>query len=96
MTAVEIAGPSLRSRLATPEWHERARCAETDPEAFFPEKGQSTREPIAICAQCEVRPECLEWALDTGQRFGVAGGMSERQRARLQTARRKAALGGAA
>ena len=47
------------------EWQERALCAQTDPEAFFPEKGGSTREAKRICQGCEVRSECLEYALGT-------------------------------
>ena len=65
-------------------WQERALCAETDPEAFFPEKGGSTREAKRICAQCEVRVECLEYALESDERFGIWGGLSERERRRLQ------------
>lgn len=64
-------------------WHEDALCAETDPEAWFPEKGGSTREAKAICRDCLVRAECLEYALETGQRFGIWGGVSERERRRL-------------
>jgi WhiB family redox-sensing transcriptional regulator len=45
------------------DWQERALCAQTDPEAFFPEKGGSTREAKRICSGCEVRAECLEYAL---------------------------------
>ena len=41
-------------------WQERALCAQTDPEAFFPEKGGSTREAKRVCLSCEVRAECLE------------------------------------
>src|SRR5699024_11264322 len=44
-------------------WQERALCAQTDPEAFFPEKGGSTREAKKICTGCEVKAECLEYAL---------------------------------
>ena len=44
-------------------WQERALCAQTDPEAFFPEKGGSTREAKRVCLSCEVRAECLEYAL---------------------------------
>ena len=43
-------------------WQERALCAQTDPEAFFPEKGGSTREAKKVCLTCEVRTECLESA----------------------------------
>ncbi|MDT3439032.1 WhiB family transcriptional regulator [Pseudofrankia sp. BMG5.37] len=62
------------------EWQERALCAQTDPEAFFPEKGGSTREAKRICSGCEVRAECLEYALAKDERFGIWGGMSERER----------------
>jgi WhiB family transcriptional regulator, redox-sensing transcriptional regulator len=44
-------------------WQERALCAQTDPEAFFPEKGGSTREAKRVCLSCDVRSECLEYAL---------------------------------
>jgi WhiB family redox-sensing transcriptional regulator len=66
------------------EWQERALCAQTDPEAFFPEKGGSTREAKKICLSCEVRPECLEYALASDERFGIWGGLSERERRRLK------------
>lgn len=66
------------------EWQERALCAQTDPEAFFPEKGGSTREAKRICTGCEVRAECLEYALAQDERFGIWGGLSERERRRLK------------
>jgi WhiB family redox-sensing transcriptional regulator len=66
------------------DWKERALCAQTDPEAFFPEKGGSTREAKRICSGCEVRPECLEFALAHDERFGIWGGLSERERRRLK------------
>ena len=65
-------------------WHESALCAETDPEAFFPEKGGSTREAKRICSGCEVRAESLEYALANDERFGIWGGLSERERRRLR------------
>jgi WhiB family redox-sensing transcriptional regulator len=65
-------------------WQEQALCAETDPEAFFPEKGGSTREAKKICTGCEVRAECLEYALANDERFGIWGGLSERERRRLR------------
>lgn len=67
-------------------WHERALCAQTDPEAFFPEKGGSTREAKRVCASCEVRVECLEYALGNDERFGIWGGLSERERRRIKRA----------
>ena len=67
-----------------PQWQEHARCAQTDPEAFFPEKGGSTREAKRICLGCEVRDACLEYALANDERFGIWGGLSERERRRLK------------
>lgn len=61
-------------------WQERALCTETDPEAFFPEKGGSTREAKSVCAACEVRAQCLEYALANDERHGIWGGLSERER----------------
>ena len=65
-------------------WQERALCAQTDPEAFFPEKGGSTREAKRVCLSCDVRSECLEYALAHDERFGIWGGLSERERRRLK------------
>ena len=66
------------------QWQERGLCAQTDPEAFFPEKGGSTREAKRICLGCEVRDRCLEYALAHDERFGIWGGLSERERRRLK------------
>ncbi len=65
-------------------WQERALCAQTDPEAFFPEKGGSTREAKKVCLTCEVRVECLDAALLNDERFGIWGGLSERERRKLK------------
>jgi WhiB family transcriptional regulator, redox-sensing transcriptional regulator len=65
-------------------WQERALCAQTDPEAFFPEKGGSTREAKRVCMSCEVRAECLDYALAKDERFGIWGGLSERERRRVK------------
>ena len=65
-------------------WQERALCAQTDPEAFFPEKGGSTREAKRVCTGCDVRAECLEYALAKDERFGIWGGLSERERRKLR------------
>jgi|GEM_PF-1584996 len=65
-------------------WQSEGLCAQTDPEAFFPEKGGSTREAKKICSGCEVKAECLGYALDNDERFGIWGGLSERERRRLK------------
>lgn len=63
-----------------PDWMADALCAQTDPEAFFPEKGQPAEPGRQICARCPVRAECLDYALTNDERYGVWGGLSERQR----------------
>jgi WhiB family redox-sensing transcriptional regulator len=87
----ERSAPSQWTDLSTAdEWRQDALCAETDPEAFFPEKGGSTREAKRVCAGCSVRTECLEAALANDERFGIWGGLSERERRRLRVMRRDA------
>jgi WhiB family redox-sensing transcriptional regulator len=68
-------------------WQEDALCSQTDPEAFFPEKGGSTRDAKRVCTTCEVKAQCLEYALANDERFGIWGGLSERERRRLKAAR---------
>ena len=78
------------------EWVHRARCKDEDPELFFP---VGTTGPAAdqvdaaksICMQCEVRGQCLEWAMATGQDAGVWGGLSEEERRALRRTRRREA-----
>ncbi|MEW1638606.1 WhiB family transcriptional regulator [Streptomyces sp. NPDC093801] len=65
-------------------WESQALCAETDPEEFFPEKGGTTRAARTVCMACEVRDECLEAALARRERFGIWGGLSERERLALR------------
>lgn len=69
---------------ADQDWQGYALCAQTDPEAFFPEKGGSTREAKRICQGCEVKADCLEYALAHDVRFGVWGGLSERERREMK------------
>ena len=84
----EAGYPALPAGGAAPagdeSWREDALCAETDPEAFFPEKGGSTREAKRVCVGCDVRTECLEYALSNDERFGIWGGLSERERRKLK------------
>jgi WhiB family transcriptional regulator, redox-sensing transcriptional regulator len=80
----DIALEAGRPELA---WMDLALCNQTDPEAFFPEKGGCTRNAKAVCMACEVRAECLDYALERDERFGIWGGKSERER---RTMRRQA------
>ncbi len=71
-------------------WQENANCLGVDPDLFFPERGASTKEAKSVCGSCEVRPECLEYALANGEKFGIWGGLSERERRRLRRERARA------
>jgi WhiB family transcriptional regulator, redox-sensing transcriptional regulator len=66
-------------------WWELAACQRTDPELFFPvsDMGAARRQVVtakAVCAECAVRQQCLDFALSTRQAYGVWGGMSEDER----------------
>lgn len=74
-----------------PRFRGRALCAEVDPELHFPDKGGSSRAAKRVCGDCEVRAECLTWALTHGEKYGIWGGLSENERRRLNRARRVAA-----
>jgi WhiB family transcriptional regulator, redox-sensing transcriptional regulator len=61
-------------------WMADGLCAQTDPDAFFPDRGESPRPAKSVCAACPVRAECAAYALERGERFGIWGGLSERER----------------
>jgi WhiB family redox-sensing transcriptional regulator len=83
----------ITNKLLQPvEWQANARCAEVDPEIFFPERGGSSKAARAVCAQCEVRDKCLEYALNNKEQFGIWGGTSERERRRLRKERARRRL----
>ncbi|MGC5566333.1 WhiB family transcriptional regulator [Streptomyces sp. FR-108] len=67
-------------------WQEQALCAQTGSDFFFPEPGSSVREAKQICGMCEMRSACLEYALNHDERFGVWGGLSEKERLSLRRA----------
>ena len=68
------------------DWRSRAACASTDPDAFFPtapagvELERAEAAAKRVCARCRVQSECREWAIEALP-FGVAGGLSESERA---------------
>jgi WhiB family redox-sensing transcriptional regulator len=65
-------------------WQERALCADTSFDLFFPERGESTWPAKRVCVDCPVRNQCLDFALDHMEKFGIWGGHSERERRRLR------------
>lgn len=76
--------PGTWALWRVPPWMEQARCLEVDPDEFFPEQGETSRDAVAVCRRCPVAAECLEHALDTNERFGVWGGLTERGRRQLK------------
>jgi WhiB family redox-sensing transcriptional regulator len=77
----------MSGEFAKQDWRADALCGggKEDPELFFPigTSGPAmlqTEQAKAVCRRCTVTAACLEWALETGQDFGVWGGMSEDER----------------
>ena len=68
-------------------WQDLANCRGADPDLFFPERGASTRTAKSICRECTVREECLEFAIVSSEKFGIWGGLSERERRRIRRER---------
>jgi WhiB family transcriptional regulator, redox-sensing transcriptional regulator len=64
------------------DWRHSARCVDEDPETLFVQ-GALQRDAREVCKACPVRTECLAHALDNRIRFGVWGGMTERERKAL-------------
>lgn len=71
-------------QLEQPTWQRYANCMGVDPDLFFPERGASTREAKEVCRGCVVREDCLEYALANSEKFGIWGGLSERERRRIR------------
>lgn len=69
---------------AETEWQARALCAQVDPELFHPEIGRTCRDARRVCEACEVRSECLAYALAVPETDGVWGGLTYRERRKLR------------
>lgn len=79
---------SIEASTKADEWQKSGLCNQTDPESFYPEKGGSVKHAKQICQGCEVRSECLEFALANNEVFGVWGGLTVEERIALQKLRR--------
>lgn len=77
-------GPAWERLSAAMDEHGEPACAQSDPEQWFPEKGESVKHVKAICRRCPIKTECLEYALDTNQIYGIWGGLSYKERLRLR------------
>jgi WhiB family transcriptional regulator, redox-sensing transcriptional regulator len=96
---MRITTTAIETEVEVRAWQDYANCLGVDPDLFFPERGASTREAKEVCRGCVVRDECLEYALANGEKFGIWGGMSERERRRIRRQRalaRRAATGATA
>lgn len=74
------------------DWRVFGACRDEDPELFFPisSKGPAAQQidaAKAVCARCRVRGECLRFALDNRQDYGVWGGTSEEERKEMRSQR---------
>lgn len=73
------------------EWQALGNCFGVDPELFYPQRGGDVAQAKAVCAECVVRDDCLEYALtEPVERFGIWGGRSEQERKALRAERRNA------
>lgn len=75
------------SRDLDRHWQEFGLCAQTDPELFFPESGESTKLARSVCAACDVREQCLEYAIKNDEKDGIWGGLNPTERKRLTRTR---------
>lgn len=82
--APRVIMPPIDTYSPEDDWRQHARCRGIDTAVFFPCRGEDVSEAKAICAQCPVREPCL--ADGMRERFGIRGGLSERER---RTLRRK-------
>lgn len=82
MTDIQLVNPF---GIPDEPWIVDALCSQVDTDLFFPEKGGSTKEAKSVCARCEVREECLNYAMANDERFGIWGGMSAPDRRRRRS-----------
>lgn len=70
-------------------WTQDALCAQIGGDHWYPEKGEARRirEAKMVCRMCPVVAECLSFALDKNERYGVWGAKSERERRKLRRTR---------
>ena len=69
-------------------WRADALCAQTDPEAHYPEAGGTAAPAKRTCMACPVRRACLEHAITAGEEYGIWGGVGQQELRRLIRARR--------
>jgi len=83
-------GGGVTQAFARRDWMARGRCREMATAAFFADDAERSAAACLICQECEVRGECLGYAMANGIRWGVWGGTTPEDRKRLRAAARKA------
>ena len=79
------------------DWMAQGNCADKPPSLFFPSDGVGVEVAKRVCADCPMKADCLQYALDNRIDHGVWGGTSEVERRSLRRSRqRKARRTGAA
>lgn len=74
-----------RVTIPIPEFYADAVCPQTDHDGFFPERGISGRQAKRVCNDvCPVRQECLDYALENDERWGIWGGTTEHERRKMK------------
>lgn len=71
-------------------WMDRAACREQHRSAFYPpvlgetkyERLVRERTAKTVCVGCAVRDECLQYAIDHDERYGIWGGLTDGERRR--------------
>lgn len=79
------------------DWQDEAACRSYDNLLFFGEEGESELEKQAresrakvVCHRCPVAEPCLEFAMETNQKYGIWGGLTDKERASLKRRRARA------
>lgn len=75
----------LLAGISAPAWMDRAACDGADLELFYPNTAsEESPKAVAICRGCDARPDCLQYALDRGEPFGIWGGLTTPERRELR------------
>lgn len=84
---------AFAERTRDEAWRTRGVCSRHDPETFFPAAHESADAALAVCRGCSVLGSCLAWALDAGDRHGVWGGTTPRERRVMEVVWREGSAG---
>jgi hypothetical protein len=82
----EFVADCRRRGILDGTWQSEGICAQTDPEAFFPEKGGSVTEALRVCRGCPVADQCRDYGIVMGEPWGVWGGYGARALRKYATA----------